>query len=286
MREGGGQRAEVEIRSVNSRFGDVRLRIPPQLAPFEAEIRRRVLDRLHRGRIEVGISLDSVTPQTAQLRVSHALVARYLEEAKGLGEEFEIPERRLAIPEILRLPGVVELESDDLQLPEEGMPAVIESTLEEALLSHEADRRREGERLQHDLESRFTEIERLRSVIAGRAAEMPSIARDRLMERIRRLLPPDVVLDPGRLEQEVALQADRCDIHEELVRLSAHLKAGRGLLVESSEPVGKRFEFLLQEIGRETNTITSKSNDLETTTTALAIKAEIEKLREQIQNVE
>ena len=279
-----GVRAEVEIRSSNGRFSEVRLRVPTELASHEAELRRKVSERVRRGKSDVTISVETEERPPARVRVNRVLAAAYLEAADQLRREFCLM-GTVSLPELMAVPGLVEFEWADKPAAGEAFLEAVRQALDAALQAHDEDRRREGAQLAGDLSSHLDEMERLRRQIEARASAAPISARDRLIDRIRRL-SPGFPLDPGRLEQEVALVADRSDISEELVRLRAHLEATQQLVTAGEEPSGKRLEFLLQEIGREINTISSKSFDLEITRCAIAIKAEAEKMREQAQNVE
>lgn len=283
--EAGEIRARVEIRSVNSRFSEIRLKLPQDLGRHEADLRRVVSERVRRGRVEVQVTVASPDLRAPAIRINRDLAARYLDVAAGLRADFEI-RGELGIAELMRFPGVVEVETAEPD--EEGPAALLDvagRALEAALAGHDDDRRREGGQLASDLSSRIVEIGRLCEGIAVRADLVPKEARARLLERIQRLAP-DVTLDESRIESEVALIADRADITEELVRLRAHLASAADLIADEDEPTGKKLEFLLQEILRETNTINSKSVDLEITRLALAVKSEIERMREQVQNVE
>jgi uncharacterized protein (TIGR00255 family) len=282
--ETGPVRARVECRSVNSRYLELKLRLPPALLAAEAEFKRRASLRIRRGRVEVAVTVRTELPPPASVRLNSSLAGEYVKAARALSSELGIT-GEFRLPEVMRLPGVVEaepVEGDD-RLELFAAPAL--EALDRALEMHDAERLREGGRLVDDLVERLDRIEELRGEISGLAGRVPAAARERLLERIAKI-SPGAALDPGRLEAEVALLADRCDITEELVRLGSHLEASRGIVGGDGEPAGKRFEFLLQEFQRETNTINSKSTDLEITRAALAIKAEIEKMREQVQNLE
>ncbi len=276
--------ARAEVRSLNARHLEIRLKLPQALQDQEPELRRRLGARISRGRVEAAVTLSGEDPEPGQLRVRKELArawvaaARELASTLGVAEEF-----RLA--EILRLPGVLELEPPAGPANPDGPARAAFAALEEAMAAHDAERVREGARLGEDLAARISGIETERLGIAARAAEVPGAVRERLKERVARLAA-GVAIDPGRLEAEIALLADRSDISEELVRLEAHLQAARGLLAGDCEPVGKRLEFLLQEMQRETNTIGSKSTDMPITRHVLAIKSLLEKIREQAQNVE
>jgi uncharacterized protein (TIGR00255 family) len=185
----------------------------------------------------------------------------------------------------MRVPGVLESASRSVEL-DDASRAVVDRALESALAALDAERHREGRSLQNDLVARIDTMESHVAAVRDRAAAVPAAAQKRIAERVQQLVT-QIALDPARVAQEAAFLADRADVTEELVRLTGHLAQARTLLADSEgEPVGKRLDFLLQEIHRETNTIASKSADLEISRRALDLKAEAEKIREQIQNLE
>jgi uncharacterized protein (TIGR00255 family) len=186
---------------------------------------------------------------------------------------------------LMRVPGVLENASRTAEL-DEATHSLVDRALDLALAALDAERRREGTSLKQDLIARVDTMEGHVAAIRERAAAVPAAAQKRIAERVQQLVT-QIVLDPARVAQEAAFLADRADVTEELVRLTGHLAQARTLLAASEgEPVGKRLDFLLQEIHRETNTIASKSADLEISRRALDLKADAEKIREQIQNLE
>lgn len=282
--ESGGVRVSVTLRAVNNRFADVRLRLPDELAPLESEVRRKVLSWIRRGRVELLLNLERLDPMESPIGLNRPFVealivaARALREEFGLGGEFEVG-GVLAIPGVLKSPAGREA-SGELE------SRAVEQALEAALQSLDHERRREGRELQTDLLARIGRMEGLRAAIRDRAGELPLLLHRKLLERVR-TLTPGIDLDPDRVAQEVAFLADRCDVTEELVRLEGHLGQARTLLGEpDGQPIGKRLDFLLQEIHRETNTVNSKAADLQVGRWTLELKAEAEKVREQVQNLE
>jgi uncharacterized protein (TIGR00255 family) len=280
----GEARVSVELRSLNHRYADLRLRLPAQLAASEREIRRQLLTRIKRGRVELNVNVEPLEggPSTPQL--NQALVREVLSATATLSDEFKI-EGAPDLATLLGMPGMfrtgpIELEWDDTQRD------VLKRSLAVALDALDDERRREGEHLRHELSGRLSAMAGIAAEIRKRAAKLPRTLRDRLVERLKSLAD-DVDLDPARVAQEAALLADRCDVTEELVRLEGHLEQARSLVDQpDGDATGKRLDFLLQEINRETNTVNSKSADLELSRKALALKAEVEKVREQVQNVE
>jgi uncharacterized protein (TIGR00255 family) len=278
-----GIRAIVEIRSVNARFFEARLRLPAEALPLEVEVRRKVSEVVRRGKVDLTASFEAEALPGVRLRVNRGLAAEYLHAAEQLRQEFHL-DGAVGLPQLLAVPGLMEIERSESAM-DPGFATILMEALEAALQSHDGARRVEGNQLGADLDRHLEEVDRLRSEIAERAGSAVVAAKKKLEERLRKLVS-DAPLDPGRLEQEVAFLADRSDITEELVRLGAHLDSGRALLRDESEPAGKKLEFLLQELGRETNTLGSKGADLEISRRVLAMKAALEKMREQAQNVE
>jgi uncharacterized protein (TIGR00255 family) len=270
--EHAGVRATVDIRSVNHRFIDLKLRAQVS-AGLEDAIGAKIKAAVERGAISVSIHLDK--PRGAgviKLDVARAVHAELL----ALAHELEIAEPDLAL--VLAQPGVVA--PQDVVEPD----AAVLAALDAALAQLAEMRAREGSALATELAARLDELAGLRGKIDAIAAHVPEQLQKRLHERVRRLLGDDSV-DPQRLAQEIALLAERADVTEELVRLGSHLEQARAL-VRGNAAAGRRLEFLVQEIGRELNTIGSKSQDAEITSHVVEAKAILEKLREQVQNVE
>ena len=277
-------RLTVELRSLNHRYADIRLRLPQELAAAERTIRRKVLGRVKRGRVEMNINLEPLAGGGSRLQLNELLVGEVLEAVKTLRENFQV-EGQADLGTLLGLPGMfrsgpIELEWDDDQ--REALDGLLDASLD----ALDKERCREGSHLQQELTERLAAMARIVAEVREMAGRIPDTLRDRLVERLTRL-GPELQLDPGRVAQEAVLLADRSDVTEELVRLEGHLEQASALLERpDGEPLGKRLDFLLQEINRETNTVNSKSADLELSRKALALKAEVEKVREQVQNLE
>ncbi len=277
-------RIAVDMRSVNNRFTDVRLRIPGLPASTETAVRRKVLGRVRRGRVEVSVKLERLDGAEARVVLDRAFLGEVVAAARTLHEEFKL-DAELGARDILGITGLFRSSSVDLGWNEAEL-AALHAAIDAGLAALDADRCREGEVLRKDLLRRVEHMTELAESCGDRARRMPALARDRLLERLRSLAS-EVELDPNRMAPEAAVQADRCDVTEELVRLTGHLDQAAALLGEADgKPLGKRLEFLLQEIQRESNTLGNKSIDLELTREVLEMKAEIEKVREQVQNLE
>jgi len=279
-----GARVTVELRGVNHRFADVRLRMASEFAAYEAEVRRRILARIKRGRLEANVSIVPIDGHASRPRLDRLLLDEVLAAAETVRGELGV-EAQPDVSKLLCIPGmfkttVVETAND------EDRHAALLAAVDDALRALCEERSREGKHLCVELLSRLETMTTLAARLRERAATIPANLRDRLVERLR-ALGTEIQLDPARAAQEAALLADRCDVTEELVRLDGHLQQATFLLGQpDGDPVGKRLEFLLQEISRETNTINAKSSDLELSRSALALKADVEKVREQIQNLE
>jgi uncharacterized protein (TIGR00255 family) len=275
-----GEEIDVEIRSVNHKFCEVKVRVPRELSALELEAAKVVKDRLARGGVEVTIRRASGSGGLAP-RVDVALAEAY---ARAFGEI----QARLGLPgavtlsDILRSDGVVRL--DERQIDVDAARAALGEGLSRALEALVAMRGREGEALSRDLESRLTTVEELVARVAEQAPRVVEAYRTRLAERVAELAR-GVSTDPTRLAQEVALFADRTDVAEEVTRLRSHVAQARALLA-SGEPAGRKLDFVVQEMHREANTIGSKSQSADLSGVVVSLKAEIERMREQVQNVE
>ncbi|HEX8473752.1 MAG TPA: YicC/YloC family endoribonuclease [Pyrinomonadaceae bacterium] len=273
----------VDLKTVNNRFLDVHLRTGAELSSVEAMVRRRVGERLSRGRVDAQITIDRTSEVLYEL--NRPLIAGFIQAMRSMQQEFSLTGEP-DINVLARLPGAMQPMREGIS---EEMIAGVEQALGEALDELEAMREREGAALAAEMNGRLDEIERNVPIIEAMAADQVSAYRSRVQKRISELLARDglevVELDQGRLAQEVAYLADRSDITEEITRLKSHVVQFRESLNGGGE-IGKRLDFLLQEFNREANTVLSKSTDVAIKEASLAIKAAVEKLREQVQNVE
>jgi uncharacterized protein (TIGR00255 family) len=282
--EAPGLKVTVALRSVNNRFADLKLRLPDDLVPFEQELRRKVLATVKRGRVDVDLLLERTGESDVRLALNRPVVEAALAAWKTLRDEYGI-HGAFDLQALMSVPGVFATNGPATPINEAGRSAV-EGALDLALAALDAERRREGGLLRDDLVSRVSRMKETVATIRELAAAVPAALQKKIAERVQQLVT-QVTLDPARIAQEAAFLADRSDITEEIVRLEGHLVQAQALLAESNgEPVGKRLEFLLQEIHRETNTIASKSAELGISRHALELKSESEKIREQIQNLE
>lgn len=272
----------VDLKTVNNRFLDIHLRLSSELSSIEPVVKRRISSRLSRGRVDATINFERTSAVAYEL--NRPLIAGYVEALRQMQESFNIP-GEVDINSLARLPGALQTARDGLSTE---MVAGVEQALDDALADLERMREQEGEALRHEMAERIGKIEALVPLIEQAAAGLVDSYRARLQRRIGELLNRDTQvteIDPARLAQEVAYLADRSDVSEEMVRLRSHLAQFREALDAATE-TGKMLDFLLQELNREANTTLSKSTDLSIKEAALGIKAEVEKLREQVQNVE
>jgi len=278
---GARKRVTVEIRSVNNRYGEVLVKMPRQYALLEDNVRREVLKRISRGRIEVALKLENTGGDTIKVEVDKELALAYYKALKELATIVELP-LSLSPVEIARLPDVLKVE-EPAESPDE-IWQEIKPALDRAVLDLLEMRTREGEKLEADFQARLDYLQELHGRIEVKSHLVVSYYRDRLRSRLREIMNGGQI-DESRIELEIAMLADRCSIDEELARLKSHFSQFREALAEDS-PVGRKLDFLIQEMNRETNTIGSKAQDLEITRHVVEMKCELEKLREQVQNIE
>jgi uncharacterized protein (TIGR00255 family) len=272
----------VELKTVNNRFLDVNLRLSQELQSLEAELKRLISSRLARGRVDVNLQYERTSEIVYEL--NRGLISGYLHALKELQDEFSLtgePDLNM----IARLPNVLQTKKEELC---EDFADAIRSSFANALDELEKMRETEGKSLKDELSFRLSEIENHLPKIESESANVADEYRQRLSKRVADFLAKSesqIELDQARLAQEVAYLAEKSDIAEEITRLKAHIEQFRAIMEEEKD-VGKRLDFLTQELNREANTISSKTNNLIVKESALAIKSEIEKIREQIQNVE
>jgi uncharacterized protein (TIGR00255 family) len=275
-------RVSVEIRGVNQRFLDVKVTLPREYAAWESEIRERVRSAAERGRVDVAVTRTPVASRRRyRVGVRDELAERYVGAARRLGKRLGIA-GEVAITDVLRLPELFETSEETPALEPER--AALKRALATALKAFDRERRREGKALETELLGRTQALRKLAGAIRSRVPAATEAFVTRVRERLAKLegLPE---IEPQRIAQELVTLAERGDITEELVRLDHHLRALAATL-KGAGAIGKRVEFLLQEIQRELNTTGSKAADLTINGLVVDGKAEVEKLREQVQNVE
>lgn len=271
----------VEIRAVNHRYGEISVRLPRSFYAFENEVKRLAASVLKRGKIDISVQWDEAAAANNAPQLDIAVARGYYDAYTRLVKELNVPQDA-PISYIMSLKGVMKEVSatvDETELQPQLLAAV--KVAVEAL---DVMRTREGEALAQDLQARRRQIAEWSNLVGERTPQVVLEYRQKLKTRLEQLLE-GAEMDESRLAQEIALLADRSDITEELVRLSSHFNQFDEAL-RSSEPVGRKLDFLMQEMNREVNTIGSKSNDAGITNLVIQIKAEMEKMREQVQNVE
>jgi len=270
----------VEVKSVNNRFLDVTVKSPRVFLSSEEEIRAAVRKKIARGHVDVFVNFTDRREKEKNYSVDLGAAKAYYKAAEQLRKEFPDLKDDTSLSFYLRLPDVVRPEEAD-GLDEE-LKKALSSALDTALNALSGMRKTEGERLKADLLSRLNTVAKLRDEIASRAPFVAEEYRRKITERMQEILGGNV--DETRILTEAAVFSDKCNIDEELTRLSSHIASFRTIAEE--ETAGRKLDFLVQEFNRECNTICSKSNDGAVTKAALAMKNEIEKIREQIQNLE
>ena len=271
----------VEIRSVNHKYNDINIRMPRNISYFEEKIRKEVLATITRGKIDVSITFNNYSEEGKIVRINRGLAEEYLKELKELASENGL-NGDIRVIDLVKMPDVF-----NLQVEEEGSEVIwqeLGATLREALTGFVQMREAEGKKIAEDLEARRQKIETIVTQISAESTGLIDEYVVKLEKRIKEILKTDVV-DQARLAQEIVIYSDKVSIEEELTRLKSHLIQMKTLLQEE-KPVGKKLDFLMQEMNRETNTIGSKSGKLEITNHVIEMKTILEDMREQVQNIE
>ncbi len=271
----------IELRSVNNRYLDCNIRIPRVYTAFEDALKSLVQQYISRGKVDIYINIDSSKSDDIIISVNEPLADAYMSALRSISARYGISNDVSAIT-LSRYPDVLTVEKKEADA--EKLEHDICSILREALEKFNAMRCTEGEKLYKDVLSHIDRIESLVSVIEDRSPETVNEYRQRLESRLREVLESKNI-DENRIIMEAAIFADKVAVNEETVRLRSHISQFRSIIT-ADEPVGRKLDFLIQEFNREANTIGSKSNDAEMAKTVVDIKAEIEKIREQIQNIE
>jgi len=280
-----GVRFDIEARSVNHRHLDLRFRLPRLLAPFESAARECVQQRASRGKIDVTVSNSEGSRVLQQLEIDREAAREYACAAQELEREAGVA-GPLTVDALLALPGVAGFSERDL--PAEELAAGFQGALSKAIGELDDMRVREGAALERDLLERLELVVALSESLAARSEVVREAARERLRKRTEQLELETGIVDEARLHHEIVLAADRLDVSEEIVRLRSHVDQFREIVSSAAAgvPVGRRLDFLMQEFGREANTIGSKGNDSPIAHQVVELKTEIERMREQVQNVE
>lgn len=281
-RTAGDLTVSADIRAYNSRHLDIVLRMPPSYMTLEDKIKALVAERIARGRVETRIQIKDESEQATAFEIDHPRAKAIHSALKQLKKEFKLG-NDIAVEHMLGMGGIIKpVEPVD---ESDGLWATIKDCLMHGLDELEIMRQKEGDFIAGDLAARLDFIEQSTAEIKRISGALLSQYQERLKERIAALIRETVEIDPGRLAQEAAFLADRSDISEEIVRAESHIKQFRHIMA-ADEPGGRKLNFLLQELNREFNTIGAKIGHAETSHKIVDIKSELEKIREQIQNVE
>jgi len=279
--ERAGRCVTVELKSVNHRFLDLNIKLPKSFSQFEDVIRKCVQRRISRGHIDVYLNFEDAAAEANVFVANVELARNYLAAAAKLSAEVGI-EDDLTLSSLVKVPDIIE--RCEAEVPDEELAALITQAVESAICELEEMRAVEGKAIAADISAKLKLIEGFVERIAERAPHVVTDYRDRLKQRVTELTS-EAAVDDARIASEVAIFSDRCSIDEELTRLKAHI-AQLFKFLASDGDCGRKIDFLLQEMNRETNTIGSKANDLIITQNVLKLKNEIEKIREQAQNIE
>lgn len=271
----------VEIKSVNHRYCDISLRLPRNLYAFETNIRKQIKDRVSRGKIDVYIAYESNREGDSLITYNKAMADSYFELLKTISADFQI-ESGVDALSLSRYPEVYTLEEEPVD--EEKLQELVHIAVEGALDNFITARETEGEHLKKDLLQKLAYLDTVADEIAARAPEVFSEYRERLEAKIKELIC-DTTIDEGVMATELVIYSDKICVDEELVRLKSHIQHMKDTL-EQEESVGRKLDFIAQELNREANTTLSKANDIVISNQGILLKTEIEKIREQIQNLE
>jgi uncharacterized protein (TIGR00255 family) len=271
----------AELRSTNHKYCDITVRLPKLLLPLETPLRKRLQERFTRGRLELAVTVNGAAEQTKRLEVDLELARQYARILKEIKAKLELP-GPVDLAMLMSFRDIVT--TGELEEATDELASQIQKRVKEAMDRLEAMRKKEGQSLVKDLRRRLRFIETALHRIETRVPAMVRGYQARLQDRIERLTQ-GAKLDPGRLAQEVALFAERSDVSEELTRLKSHLGQFK-TMIQGSDAVGRSLDFLIQELNRVVNTIGSKSGDAPIAMGVVGIKSELEKMREQVQNIE
>ena len=275
------QKVTVEMKSVNHRYCDISLKLPKKLAMFEANIRNIMKEYASRGKIDIYVSYEDLSETAVSLHYNQAMAAEYMQVFKKMQEDFGI-ETKITAEALAKYPEVVTLE--EVQQDEEVWWELLEATLRQAAEKFVETRTIEGANLKKDLLGKLDQMAADVAFIERRSPQIIAEYRAKLEEKVKEFLE-DSTIEENRIAAEVTLYADKIAVDEEIVRLQSHISSMTDVL-ESDESIGRKLDFMAQEMNREANTILSKSSDVDLADHAIELKTNVEKVREQIQNIE
>ncbi len=275
-------RIKVEIKSVNHRYNDISVRMPRHISYLEESVKKLVKEQVNRGKIDVYINLEYINESAIEVKVDIPLAMSYKRELENLINELNIDDK-VKLNNLLNISEIIKTERKELN--EDLIWECIKESMSMGLESMIHMREKEGLELKEDIIYKLSLIEKSISYIVERSPFVVIEYKDKLTERIRELIDNNLSLDQDKINSEVAFIADKSSIDEEIVRLKSHIKQFYNIL-EEQEPIGRKLDFLIQELNREINTIGSKANDVIISKYVVELKSELEKIREQIQNIE
>ncbi len=278
--ENDGRMYNIEIKSVNHRYCDISVKLPRSISYLEEKIKKEMTSNISRGKVDILVTFENNSAKGKNIKINKELARIYIEELKQLANENGINDN-IPVTEISKFPEVLVIENVE---DEEIIWKEVKNCLEEAINNFIIMRTQEGNKIKEDLEARLNEIKQKVSKISTYSTGLVEEYVVKLETRIKEILKTDIV-DKERLNQEIVIYADKCSVEEELTRLESHITQFKKILKEDI-PVGKKIDFLIQEMNREINTIGSKSGSLDITNLVIEVKTELEDIREQIQNIE
>lgn len=279
--ESEGREYLVEIKSVNNRYSDVNIKMPRSISFLEEKVKKTITNSISRGKVDVFINFVNYSEKGKKIKINTELAKQYIEELRSLQKETQIIDN-IGIMDISKMPEVLNLKIEDDD--EDILWQELLECLNNAITSFLIMRETEGTKIKEDLEKRISSIKEKIGKISKISTGLVEEYVVKLEKRVNELLKTSVV-DEARLAQEIVIYSDKCSVEEELTRLRSHISQFLNLINETN-PIGKKLDFLIQEMNRETNTIGSKANNLEITNLVVDIKTEIENIREQVQNIE
>lgn len=273
---------QIEIKSVNHKYSDISVKLSRTLSYLEEKVKKAILNNISRGKVDVFITFENYSNEGKNIIINKELVKNYMDKFKELANENNL-NVNIPVTEITKLPDVLTLRDNNVD--EDIIENELMETLNEAIYNFVSMREIEGNKIKEDLLHRIEKIKKEVEKISEYSSRLVEEYVVKLKERIKEILKTDII-DESRIAMEVVLYADKCSVQEELTRLRSHIEQFTTLVEVNNNPIGKKIDFLIQEMNRETNTIGSKSGSLEITNLVINIKTELEDIREQIQNIE
>lgn len=270
----------VEIKSVNHKYSDITVKMPRSISYLEEKIKKEISSNISRGKIDVFITFDNNSAKGKNIKINSELASIYIKELRELAEQNNI-KADIQVTEISKFPDVLTIENVE---DEDTIWKELSECLDNAISNFISMRKEEGIKISEDLEQRINDVSNKVEEISTYSTGLVEEYVVKLETRIKEILKTDVV-DKDRLAQEIVIYSDKCSVEEELTRLRSHISQFK-TLIRDDNPVGKKIDFLMQEMNRETNTIGSKANSLEITNLVIDIKTRLEDIREQVQNIE